>query len=139
MRQPGGATTEGARDTDACRVLVVDDHPDVLESLAMLLELHGHEVATARDGLEAVDVAGRFRPDLVLLDLGMPRLDGYGACRLIREQTWGKGVRIVALTGWGQDGDRRQTEEAGFDDHLVKPVAPSALLEMVAKVKTRGA
>lgn len=139
MRQPGGAATEGPRDTDACRVLVVDDHPDVLESLAMLLELHGHEVATARDGLEAVDVAGRFRPDLMLLDLGMPRLDGYGACRLIREQTWGKGVRIVALTGWGQDGDRRQTEEAGFDDHLVKPVAPSALLEMVAKVRTRGA
>jgi CheY-like chemotaxis protein len=69
----------------------------------------------------------------VLLDLGMPRLDGYGACRHIRAQAWGKDLTVVALTGWGQDGDRSQTAEAGFDDHLVKPVAPAALLEIVAR------
>jgi PAS domain S-box-containing protein len=128
-----GPDPKRARDTTACRVLVVDDHPEVRESLAMLLELQGHEVATARDGLEAVEVAEQLRPDLVLLDLGMPRLDGYGACRRLREQAWGKDLKIVALTGWGQDGDRRQTKEAGFDHHLVKPVAPAALLEVVAK------
>lgn len=122
---------------DACRILVVDDNRDVLESLTMLLELQGHEVATARDGLEAVDMAERFHPDLVLLDLGLPRLDGYGACRRIREQPWGRDPKVIALTGWGREGDRRRTEEAGFDDHLVKPVAPSVLLEIVAKARKR--
>jgi CheY-like chemotaxis protein len=112
---------------------VADDHPDVRESLAMLLELRGHEVATACDGVEAFEAAARLRPDLVLLDLGMPRLDGYGACRRIREQAWGRDLTVIALTGWGRDGDRRQTEEAGFDDHLVKPAAPAALLEIVAR------
>ena len=130
-----GPDPKPARDTTACRVLVVDDHPDVRESLAMLLELQGHEVVTARDGLEAVEAAEQLRPDLVLLDLGMPKLDGYGACRRLREQAWGKDLKIVALTGWGQDGDRRQTKEAGFDHHLVKPVAPAALLEVVAKAR----
>jgi CheY-like chemotaxis protein len=109
----------------------------VLESLTMLLELQGHEVATARDGLEAVDMAERFHPDLVLLDLGLPRLDGYGACRRIREQPWGRDPKVIALTGWGREGDRRRTEEAGFDDHLVKPVTPSVLLEIVAKARKR--
>jgi PAS domain S-box-containing protein len=135
---PGGSTLEPGRDTKPCRILVVDDHPDVLESLAMLLELRGHDVATARDGLEAVEVAERFRPELMLLDLGMPRLDGYEACRRIREQVWGKNLMIVALTGWGQDSDRRRAEEARFDDHLVKPVAPSALIEVVAKAQAQA-
>lgn len=134
-----GATQDGpAVETpdivDPRRILVVDDNRDVLESLTMLLELQGHEVAAARDGLEAVAMAERFHPDLVLLDLGLPRLDGYGACRRIREQAWGRDIKVIALTGWGLDGDRRRTEEAGFDDHLVKPVAPSTLLEIVAKV-----
>ncbi len=122
----------------ACHVLVADDHADVLDSLVMLLQLHGHEVTTARDGVEAVDAASRRLPDLVLLDLGMPRLDGHEACRRIRGLPGGHRPTIVALSGWGQPGDRRRTEEAGFDGHLVKPAAPAAILELVAKALARG-
>ena len=116
----------------AHRVLVVDDNPDVVESLALFLQVTGHEVETAHDGLEAVESAERYRPDLVLLDLGMPRLDGYAACRSIRGYPWGRNMVIVALTGWGQDDDRRKTEEAGFDGHLVKPVDPGTLQRLLA-------
>jgi CheY-like chemotaxis protein len=116
------------------RVLVVDDNADIVDSLAMLLELEGYEVAKAGDGLQAVAAAGHFRPHLVLLDIGMPRLDGYGACRRIREQPWGKRMRIVALTGWGQDDIRRKCDEAGFDRHLVKPVEPAALRGLLAEL-----
>jgi PAS domain S-box-containing protein len=130
---PDDPVTARTPQASGYRILVVDDHPDVRESLAMLLELQGHAVATACDGVEAVEAAERLHPDLVLLDLGMPRLDGYGACRRIREQVWGRDLTVIALTGWGQEGDRSQTAEAGFDDHLVKPVAPATLLEIVAK------
>ena len=81
--------------------------------------------------LEAVEAAERYRPDLVLLDIGMPKLDGYAACRRIREQPWGRDLLIVALTGWGQEDDRRRSQGAGFDRHLVKPVAPSELLRLL--------
>jgi PAS domain S-box-containing protein len=129
------APAQAAEDREAAptRVLVVDDNEDVLQSLALMLQVHGNEVQTARDGVEAVEAAERFRPDLVLLDIGMPKLDGYGACRRIREQPWGKDLKIVALTGWGQDADRRETAAAGFDGHLVKPVAPEALLRLLAE------
>jgi PAS domain S-box-containing protein len=116
----------------SARVLVVDDQDDVVESLGMLLRMHGNEVRTAHDGLEALEVAAQFRPALVLLDIGMPRLDGYGACRRLREQPWGKDMIIVAMTGWGQEADRRKTRAAGFDHHLVKPVDPAALLGLLA-------
>jgi PAS domain S-box-containing protein len=106
----------------AQRILVVDDDPDIRRSLAMLLRHSGHEVESASDGAEAVELAGRSKPDVVLLDVGLPGLDGYAVCRRIREQPWGKRMHIIALTGWGQDEDRRKTREAGFDDHLVKPV-----------------
>jgi CheY-like chemotaxis protein len=132
---PDESSRETTRRTDACRILIADDHPDVLESLAMLLEIQGHEVATARDGLEACEVAGHFRPDLVLLDLGMPKLDGFGACRRIREQPWGRNLTVIALSGWAQDSDRCKSQEAGFDDHLVKPVAPAALRAVIAKAQ----
>ena len=115
----------------ARRILVADDNTDVVESLAMLLRLSGHEVEIAHDGLEAVELAARFRPDVVLLDIGMPGLDGYAACRRIRQHPWGKNMVIVALTGWSQDGDRRKAEEVGFNGHLVKPVEPSALLRVL--------
>jgi PAS domain S-box-containing protein len=118
---------------DPYRILVVDDQPDVRGALAMLLESQGYAVATARDGLEAIDAGERFRPDLMLLDLGMPRLDGYEACRRIRQRAWGKGLKIFALSGWGPVDVQGRTHDAGFDDHLVKPIAPSALLEIVAK------
>src|SRR5205823_3602926 len=88
------------------RILVVDDNRDSAGSMATLLKLLGNDVATAHDGVEAVEAAERFRPDVVLMDVGMPRLDGYEATRRIREQPWGKGMVIIALTGWGQEGDK---------------------------------
>jgi PAS domain S-box-containing protein len=109
------------------RVLVVDDNPDSTESLAALLKTLGHEVETAADGIEACEVGERFRPDVILLDLRMPRLDGYGAARRIRGAPWGAGVVLVAQTGWGRESDRRRAEEAGFDFHLTKPVNFDAL------------
>jgi CheY-like chemotaxis protein len=113
------------------RVLVVDDLHDSADTLAMLLRLHGHDVQTAYDGEEAVSRAGEFRPDVILLDLGMPRMGGDLACRVIRAQPWGKSMRIIAVTGWGQASDRQRTEAAGFDDHLVKPVDPAVLIGLL--------
>jgi PAS domain S-box-containing protein len=115
----------------ARRILVVDDNRDVVESLALLLRASGYEVETARDGLEAVEAAQRCRPDVTFLDIGMPKLSGYDACRRIREQPWGKDMVVVALTGWGQADDRRKGVEAGFDGHLVKPVELPALLRFL--------
>jgi PAS domain S-box-containing protein len=114
------------------RVLVADDHVDVADSLALLLRLRGLEVESVYDGQAAVAAVERFRPDLVLMDVGMPRLDGLEACRQIRAQPSGRGLRIVAISGYGQDRDRQHTAEAGFDAHWVKPVAPSAVLELLA-------
>ncbi len=88
----------------------------------MMLRLLGDEVRTAHDGIEAVEVAGHFRPEVILMDVGMPRLNGLAATRRIREQPWGKTITIIALTGWGQDEDREQSRAAGCDGHLVKPV-----------------
>ena len=103
-------------------------------SLAMMLRLMGNEAKTAHDGLEALDVAGAFRPDVILLDIGMPRLNGHETAKRIRKQPWGKGVVLVALTGWGQDEDRRKSVEAGFDSHMVKPVEPAALERLLANL-----
>ena len=114
------------------RILVVDDNLDSAESMAMMLTLSGHEVATAHDGMEAVKLAGEFQPEMAFLDLGMPVLDGYEAARSIRQQSWGKQIVLVALTGWGQQEDKRRSREAGFDAHLVKPIDFDALEELVA-------
>ena len=115
------------------RVLVVDDNRDAAESLAMFLQLSGHVVRTAYDGEEALDVAQEFRPEVLLLDLGMPKLNGYEVCRRIRGWEWGHELLIVAQTGWGQEEDKARTREAGFDDHLVKPVDPASVIRMVAE------
>ncbi|MBA3351672.1 MAG: PAS domain S-box protein [Blastocatellia bacterium] len=104
------------------RVLVVDDNVDSAESLAMLMKLAGNEVEMAHDGLEAVRLALEFRPDVVLLDIGLPKLNGYEAGRKIREQPSGSEIILIALTGWGQEEDRRKSKEAGFNAHIVKPV-----------------
>jgi CheY-like chemotaxis protein len=93
----------------------------------MLLTITGHEVQTAYDGVEAVKAAAAVRPEVILLDLGLPRLNGYEVCRRIREQPWGKEMIVVALTGLGQEEDRRKTRAGGFDCHLVKPVDLKAL------------
>ncbi|QDU22424.1 response regulator [Urbifossiella limnaea] len=128
----------GARVTGGRRkVLVADDNTDAAESLATLLELLGNEVRTAADGMEAVDVAEEFRPDVAVLDIGMPRLDGNGVARRIRAAAWGERVALIALTGWGQAEDRRRTAEAGFDLHLTKPVDPTTLDAMLTEVCRR--
>jgi PAS domain S-box-containing protein len=116
-------------------ILVVDDNEDTRESLAQILEFLGHEVRTANDGETAVVTAAAFRPDVILMDLGMPKVDGYEAARRIRAQTWGSEPFLVALTGWGADDDRRRTHDAGFDRHLVKPVRPDALTRMIAEMR----
>jgi CheY-like chemotaxis protein/anti-sigma regulatory factor (Ser/Thr protein kinase) len=117
------------------RVLVADDNEDGAESMADMLRLLGHEVRTAHDGLEAVATAEAFRPELILMDIGMPRLSGLDATRNIREQPWGKSITIVALTGWGQEGDRERSQAAGCDGHLVKPVNPSDLEKALSGVR----
>jgi CheY-like chemotaxis protein len=109
------------------RVLVVDDNADSAESLSLLVELMGHAVRTAHDGEQALVEAEAFRPDIVLMDIGMPRMDGYEAARRLRTMPWAATIVLVALTGWGQDEDRRRSEAAGFDHHLIKPVDPAAL------------
>jgi CheY-like chemotaxis protein len=116
------------------RILVVDDGRDAADSLARMLRMMGHETHTAYDGLEAVQAAGRFRPDVVLLDIGLPRLNGYEAARQIRHQPGGRSVTLIALTGWGQDEDKRRSREAGFDHHMTKPVEPAALEKLLAPV-----
>jgi PAS domain S-box-containing protein len=118
------------------RVLVADDNRDAADSLATMLRLAGHEVHAAHDGQEAVEAAAWFRPEVALLDIGMPRLNGYEAARRIRELPWGKGVVLVAVTGWGQEEDRRRAREAGFDHHLTKPADPAAIERLLAGVKT---
>jgi DNA-binding response OmpR family regulator len=121
------------------RVLVVDDLRDSADSLAMLLARMGHEVHTAYDGEEGIAAAAAFQPEVILLDLGLPKVNGYEACRRIREQPWGKEIFLVALTGWGQEDDRRRTAEAGFDHHLVKPVDLTTLTGLLAAVPQREA
>lgn len=114
------------------RILIVDDNKDAAGMLAMVVKMMGHEIRTAYDGCEAVEVAEVYLPDLVLMDIGMPRLNGYDAARRIREQKWGQGMVLVALTGWGQEEDRRRTKEAGFDHHCVKPIEPAVLKKLLA-------
>lgn len=116
------------------RILVVDDNLDSAITLEMLLKLKGHEVHTAHDGEEAVQMAESARPELILLDIGLPKLNGYGVCQKIRQTPWGKKIFIVALTGWGQEEDRRKTKEAGFNGHLVKPIDQSTLAKLFVKI-----
>jgi CheY-like chemotaxis protein len=115
------------------RILVVDDNRDGAASLAMLLTVLGNDTRTAHDGLQGVELAEAFRPDLIVLDIGLPRLNGYEACRRLREKPWAKNTVIVAATGWGQEEDRRRSAEAGFDHHLVKPVDAAEGARLLAR------
>jgi len=112
-------------------ILIADDNQDALESLALMLRLEGHEVHCASDGEEALALAGQRRPEIVVLDVGMPKLDGCEVARRIRAESWGRDAVLVALTGWGQEMDRRRSREAGFDMHLVKPVDPATICDML--------
>ena len=124
-------TVDEAMPITARRILVVDDNRDAAESMSILLTLSGNETQVAFDGEEAVKAAAAFRPDIVLLDIGMPKLNGYDAARRIREQPWSKGMVLVALTGWGQEENRKKTADAGFDAHLVKPVEYATLTKLL--------
>jgi CheY-like chemotaxis protein len=121
------------------RVMVVDDNRDSAETMAMLLELLGHEIRVAHDGLQALELAEQFRPHALLLDIGMPRLNGYEVCSRLRKQLWGRDMLLIAVTGWGQETDQRRSREAGFDAHLVKPVEPLALQDALARLAGRFA
>jgi CheY-like chemotaxis protein len=116
----------------ACRILIVDDNKDAADSMALSVQLAGHTVCTAYDGEEGLQLAFGFAPDLVLLDLGMPGLNGFEIAQRIRRETWGQDLTLIALTGWGQEQDRRRTRDAGFNAHLTKPVSPSELLKVLA-------
>jgi PAS domain S-box-containing protein len=118
----------------ARKILVVDDNRDSATSLSMLLKIVGHNTQTAYDGAAAIEVAEAFRPDVVLLDIGLPKLNGYEVARSIREQLWGARVLLIALTGWGQDKDREDSNSAGFNGHLVKPVDSAELLSLIAQI-----
>jgi CheY-like chemotaxis protein len=114
-------------------ILVADDNHDAAVSLAMLLREMGHETRIAYDGLEAVEAAEVYRPDVVLLDLGMPKLDGYEAARKIASRPWAASTLLVAVTAWGQEADRQRARDAGFHRHLVKPVEPGMLRQLLGE------
>jgi CheY-like chemotaxis protein/two-component sensor histidine kinase len=119
-----------------CRILVVDDNRDSADSLAMVLKLRGSETRVAYDGLDAVAVAATFQPDIVLLDIGLPKLNGFEAARRIRDQSNGNGIVLVALTGWSQEADRQRAREAGFDGYAVKPVDHAVLHELLQNLRS---
>jgi signal transduction histidine kinase len=130
---PGPTMSMAAR-----RILLADDNRDALETLARLLQLGGHEIHKAVDGVQALEAATRVRPDLVLLDIGMPGMDGYEVARRIRSQPWGRAAKLVALSGWGQESDRKRSREAGFDTHCIKPLDPQRLSMLLASLSTPG-
>lgn len=113
------------------RVLVVDDNKDAAESMSMLLEMWGHQVVYAYDGPTALETARRWQPEAVFLDIGLPGMDGYQLAERLRELPQGKDAILIAITGYGQDDDRRRSRRAGIDHHLVKPVAPDALRSLI--------
>ena len=140
--EPSDAVAETAPTADAAtgsvppsgrRILIADDNLDAAASLSLLLEMMGHEVETVHDGTRALTAAEAFVPNLILLDIGMPLMDGYAACRQIRARSWGREVPVVALSGWGQADDRQRSAAAGFNEHLVKPVDKDSLLRVLAR------
>jgi signal transduction histidine kinase/ActR/RegA family two-component response regulator len=119
-----------------CRILVVDDNEDSADSLAMLLHMLGHEVKTANDGESALGAAAEFRPDVAILDIGLPKVNGYDLAKQIREHPWARDMVLVALTGWGQEEHRRRSAESGFNHHLIKPVEFEVLQQILAAADT---
>jgi CheY-like chemotaxis protein len=127
---PGAAPPRRA--DAALQVLIADDNHDAAASLAALLELEGHRVEVVHDGADALEALRRARPELALLDIGMPKVNGYEIARRTRAEPWGRATTLVAVTGWGQDSDRERALAAGFDRHGVKPIDPNAALELCA-------
>lgn len=117
------------------KILVVDDNPDSALSMAMMLSIMGHDTRTAHDGESAVATAESFLPDVVLLDIGLPKLNGYEVAQRIRGSAWGASMYLIAVTGWGQDEDRQRSSEVGLNQHMVKPVEPAALEKLLAGLR----
>lgn len=122
-----------------CKVLVVDDNVDGAVTLSVILKHMGNSVRITHDGRSALAVGAEFVPDVILMDIGMPGMDGYETCERMRMEEWSANVKIVALTGWGQEEDKRKARRAGFDLHLVKPVDRSTLMEVIGSVRERSA
>jgi CheY-like chemotaxis protein len=120
------------------RILVVDDLADAAASLAMVCEIYGAETRVACNGREALILCEQFHPDVVLMDISMPHMDGYEAARRLRAEEWGRNVVLIALTGWGRQGDVDAALAAGFDGHLLKPVGADSLLELIARLRARN-
>ena len=120
------------------KILVVDDNHDSALSMSMMLSIMGHETRTAHDGETAVATAETFLPDVVLLDIGLPKLNGYEVAQRIREKAWGESMYLIAVTGWGQEEDRQRSSEVGLNLHMVKPVEPAALEKLLAELRTSG-
>jgi DNA-binding response OmpR family regulator len=120
------------------RILVVDDNHDSALSLAMVLTMMGHETRTAHDGETALATAEEFHPDVVLLDIGLPKMNGYEVAQRIRENAWGTDMFLIAVTGWGQAEDRARSAEVGLNMHMVKPVEPTALQAVLADLNRNG-
>jgi CheY-like chemotaxis protein len=127
-----------ATERTPCEVLVVEDNRDVAESLKLLLELFGHRVCVAHDGIEALDSARAHRPGVMLVDIGLPEIDGYEVARRVRGEPALRDVTLVALTGYARDEDRQAALTAGFDLHLVKPIDPEKLEQMIRSVGGRA-
>jgi CheY-like chemotaxis protein/two-component sensor histidine kinase len=129
---------EEKRPDSGWRVLVVDDNIDSADSIAMLLQMSGHDVRVAYSGQDALDMAAEYQPDIVLLDIGLPGMDGYEVARRVRAQPQLEKVKLIAVTGYGQEADRRQSQEAGFDYHLVKPVDAQKLGELLVELMKKS-
>ena len=117
------------------RILVVDDLNDAAATLALVCELYGAQARVARDGFEALSVGAAFLPDVVLMDISMPHMDGYESARRLRAEAWGAQVVLIALTGWGRRGDIEAARNAGFDGHLLKPVGAEALIDLITRLR----
>jgi len=125
----------GRLNPPSLRMLIVDDNRDAADSLAMLLHTTGNEIRTAYDGLEALQVASEFRPEVVLLDIGLPKIDGHEVAQRIRREPWGARVCLIAVTGWSDESDRARSRAAGFDHHLVKPLDTAHLAQLLSAVE----
>jgi CheY-like chemotaxis protein len=133
LQQPATRPVRGG-----LKIVVVDDNADAADSLRLVLEDMRHQVRVARNGLEAVDIARAFAPNLIFMDVGMPEMDGLEATRRIRSESHGEAPVIVALTGWGQAHDRDRTRDAGADCHVVKPISAEELVQIIESIETSG-
>ena len=136
---PSDPGADRVRATHSRRILIVDDNVDAADALCLLLEMMGNEVRTAYDGESGIEAARAFQPGVMLCDIGMPKMNGYDVARAVCAEAWRKNTLLVALTGWGQEDDRRKSSDAGFDHHLTKPVDAAALMEILADVHPKTA